>query len=82
MKMVISSFVSSTLIVMSFLISASLISIVAQRLIRKLCPKCTEPYKVQDAMLSKLRLEQKEVTFYKPKGCSLCMNTGYAGRIG
>jgi type IV pilus assembly protein PilB len=66
-----------------FLISASLISIVSQRLIRKLCNKCREPYKPSDALLERLKIGRKnfqEEYFYKPKGCRECFNTGYSGR--
>jgi len=68
-----------------FLISASLISIVSQRLIRKLCPKCREAYKPSDSAVSKLGLDGKklkDVTFYRPKGCDQCLSNGYKGRIG
>ena len=68
-----------------FLISASLISIVSQRLIRKLCPKCREAYKPSDSAVSKLGLDGKklkDVTFYRSKGCDQCLNNGYKGRIG
>ncbi len=67
------------------LISASVISIVAQRLIRKLCPKCKEAYKPSKALLSKLRIDADnpdKVSFFKPKGCGECLNSGYSGRVG
>jgi len=68
-----------------FLISASLISIVAQRLIRKLCPKCKESYRPSDTIMADLRIgkdKSKNLTFCKPKGCEHCFNTGYSGRSG
>jgi len=68
-----------------FLISASLIAIVAQRLIRKLCQKCRDSYKPSEALIKRLGInikDAKEINFYKPKGCPLCMETGYAGRAG
>ncbi|MBU1148092.1 MAG: Flp pilus assembly complex ATPase component TadA [Candidatus Omnitrophica bacterium] len=68
-----------------FLISASLISIVAQRLIRKLCPKCKESYKPSNAIIANLRISKdksKNPAFYRPKGCEHCFNTGYSGRVG
>lgn len=68
-----------------FLISSSLIAIVAQRLVRKLCPKCKESYEPSHALISRLNLDAKkakEFSFYKPKGCEQCLSTGYAGRIG
>jgi type IV pilus assembly protein PilB len=68
-----------------FLISASLIAIVAQRLIRRLCPKCREAYKPGEALCAKLGIDikkMKDVSFYRAKGCSHCLNTGYSGRVG
>jgi len=68
-----------------FLISSSLIAIVAQRLIRKLCPKCREAYKPGEVLCAKLGIDIKKIkdaTFYRAKGCALCLNTGYAGRVG
>ena len=65
-----------------FLISASLISMVAQRLVRKLCPKCKEKYDPGETIVSKLGIEEKKKIFYRPKGCEYCFNTGYSGRIG
>ena len=70
-----------------FLISSSLISIVSQRLIRKLCPKCKEAYKPSDKIISRLGLDKSKVGaddpfFYKPKGCEQCFNSGYSGRVG
>ncbi|NQV04054.1 MAG: type II/IV secretion system protein, partial [Candidatus Omnitrophica bacterium] len=65
-----------------FLISASLIAIVAQRLVRKLCSKCKEKYDPGETVTSKLGIEEKKKIFYRPKGCEHCLNTGYSGRIG
>lgn len=68
-----------------FLISASLIAIVAQRLIRKLCPKCRVAYKPGDVLSAKLGIDIKKIkdgSFYRAKGCKVCLNTGYSGRVG
>lgn len=67
-----------------FLISASLIAIMSQRLVRKLCPKCKESYRPNDSIINKLcgARRIKEISFYRPKGCQNCMNTGYLGRLG
>ena len=68
-----------------FLITSSLIAIVAQRLIRKLCPKCREAYKPGDVLITRLGIDikkSKDVSFYRAKGCSACLHTGYAGRVG
>ncbi|MCK4966920.1 Flp pilus assembly complex ATPase component TadA, partial [bacterium] len=67
-----------------FLVSSATVGVIAQRLIRKLCLKCKEPYKPSPKLLKDLGLNpsSREFTFYKPKGCRLCKNTGYKGRIG
>lgn len=65
-----------------FLITASTLMVGAQRLVRLLCPACKEPYPVTPALKEKLRLGQKALTFYRPRGCPKCNNTGYKGRLG
>lgn len=64
-----------------FLISSSLAGIVAQRLVRCICPDCKESYKPQERIVKELGLE-KEQLLYRGKGCSKCRNTGYKGRTG
>ncbi|MBR6953039.1 MAG: type II/IV secretion system protein [Campylobacter sp.] len=65
----------------SYLISGALIAVEAQRLVRKLCPKCKQPTNLPKSMLDTLApyLPEK-YTFYKPVGCDECAGTGYAGR--
>lgn len=68
-----------------FLISSAVILILAQRLIRKICMECREPIKVHPQLLIDLGVLPDEVkTFpvYKGRGCPICNNTGYKGRIG
>ena len=66
-----------------FLITASCLMVGAQRLIRALCPDCKEAYTVSPELRKKLNLKEgKELTFYRPKGCARCNNTGYKGRLG
>jgi len=68
-----------------FLISSAIILILAQRLIRKVCMECREPIKVHPQLLIDLGIppdEVKSFPVYKGKGCSLCNNTGYKGRVG
>ena len=62
-----------------FLISSSLIMIIAQRLMRKLCPHCKEPAKIDKAIMKKFSLEGAKL--YAPKGCKKCHNRGFAGRV-
>jgi len=66
-----------------FLVSSSTIGVIAQRLARRLCKTCKEPYK-PDATDKKYWdiPADKDVTFYKAKGCAMCNNTGYKGRVG
>jgi type IV pilus assembly protein PilB len=63
-----------------FLITSSVIGILAQRLVRKLC-KCKEPYDPDPLLLQKLGL-RPGLKFYKTKGCKICNNTGFKGRMG
>ena len=68
-----------------FLISASLELVVAQRLVRRICPKCVETYEPTEDELMLLGLSAHEVgdkKFYKGRGCDECNNTGYKGRKG
>ena len=68
-----------------FLISSSVELIAAQRLLRKLCPECKEPYMPPKELAEKYGLfdeKGKIARIYRPKGCGRCMNTGYRGRVG
>ena len=68
-----------------FLISDSLILIVAQRLVRRLCKKCCEEHKINPEALIDLGYspeEAEKVKPYKAKGCGICSDTGYKGRTG
>ncbi len=67
-----------------FLISSSLLAVIAQRLVRVLCEHCKEPYK-PDMTLQTLGVRPDRLskyTFYRAKGCDKCFQTGYRGRIG
>ena len=66
-----------------FLISTTLKGIVAQRLVKRLCPKCKQEYEPSDKEYECLDLfDKSDVHFYKPIGCNACNNTGYSVRIG
>ncbi len=68
-----------------FLIANGLVGIIAQRLIRKICPHCKEAYSAPDDLLKQMGADIKKLkgaTFYKGKGCPECFHTGYAGRTG
>jgi len=66
-----------------FLISSSVVLVAAQRLIRKLCPKCKESYQLTSAEKKELGFSGKDdATFFRGKGCNACNKTGYKGRVG
>ncbi len=66
-----------------FLVSSSVNAILAQRLVRVICPKCKEPYKPNMRTLKELGVQgDEEVILYRGKGCEACLNTGYRGRTG
>jgi len=69
----------------SFLIQATLVGILAQRLVRKICPYCTESFDMDQAELVALGLELGKagsVQLQRGKGCMRCRGTGYVGRSG
>ncbi|WP_242824231.1 GspE/PulE family protein [[Clostridium] dakarense] len=69
--------------VASYLITSSVIGVVSQRLVRKLCDDCKEPYNAELGEKQALGcLANEEVTLYKTVGCPRCGNQGYKGRIG
>ncbi len=63
-----------------FLVSAALVGVVAQRLVRRICPKCKTTY-TPDSMEMKMLGLSEPTEIYKGKGCVNCNNTGYKGRI-
>jgi len=67
----------------SFLVTSSVIAIIAQRLVRTLCHECREAYEPDDKSLAKIGIDRdmlKDRKIYRKKGCPACMNTGYRGR--
>lgn len=71
--------------VQPFLISASLECVLAQRLIRKICPSCNSPYEPTEQVLGSLGLTPHDIgdkSFHYGKGCDVCNQTGYKGRKG
>ncbi len=66
-----------------FLLSSSLLGVLAQRLVRTLCPHCKRPYQADAAEARLLGFSEDESpTLYSPVGCSDCNETGYRGRTG
>jgi type IV pilus assembly protein PilB len=66
-----------------FLIASSILGVVAQRLVRLLCPACKEAYTPAPELLQRLDLPlDRDLVFYRAKGCPECKGTGYKGREG
>ncbi|MBN1872504.1 MAG: type II secretion system ATPase GspE [Candidatus Omnitrophica bacterium] len=69
-----------------FLVASSVIGVLAQRLVRKICVECKEEYAPTQEALRDIGLDAKgqktKIKFFRGKGCSKCMSTGYKGRIG
>ncbi|PKL49427.1 MAG: type II secretion system protein GspE [Planctomycetes bacterium HGW-Planctomycetes-1] len=66
-----------------YLVSSSLLAVLAQRLVRKTCPECKERYGPTEHELRELGIgDRGNVEFYVGAGCSKCFNTGYKGRTG
>ena len=66
-----------------FLTASSVASVIAQRLVRNVCPRCKVPFTPPKEILEKMGFDlKKEHTFYHGKGCKNCRGTGYKGRTG
>ena len=67
----------------SYLIADSVIGVIAQRLVRRLCPECKKPKEATADEKEYMGIDPSQsVTIYEPCGCAKCDNTGYRGRIG
>ncbi len=67
-----------------FLISSSVIGVIAQRLVRKICPKCKKEIKIStgiEKIMDEYKINSNEITLYKGEGCPYCKDTGYKGRV-
>lgn len=65
-----------------FLLASTVTALVAQRLVRELCPSCKTPYQATETELSELGLPNTPTTFYRATGCEVCQDIGYRGRLG
>lgn len=69
-----------------FLICSSVLAILAQRLLRRICPQCKEEYILARPIADKVGLTKissvKDFKLFRGKGCAHCFNTGYRGRVG
>lgn len=68
----------------AYLLSSAIIGVFAQRLVRRVCPKCKYPYKAskEEIELMRIRPGPQGITLYKGKGCERCSGSGYEGRVG
>jgi len=67
-----------------YLLASTLNLVIAQRLVRKICPYCKEPIELNEQVLKRLNISPEkagESTFYQGKGCQSCGGTGYHGRL-
>ncbi|MCC7493598.1 MAG: type II secretion system ATPase GspE [Fimbriimonadaceae bacterium] len=68
-----------------FLVASSVEGVLAQRLVRRLCPHCRVPYRPTAAELAEFGTQRERfegATIYRPGGCEQCRGTGYLGRVG
>jgi len=62
-----------------YLVASSLLLIMAQRLVRRLCPKCKRPAKMPEDIATRYNISKRDI--FEADGCDFCRNTGYKGRI-
>ncbi|HCW53499.1 MAG TPA: type II secretion system protein GspE [Clostridium sp.] len=66
-----------------YLVATSVVGVMAQRLVRKLCDHCKEEYEANEEEKTLLKQDlSKSLKLYKSHGCGYCNNTGYSGRVG
>jgi type IV pilus assembly protein PilB len=66
-----------------FLIASSVIGVIAQRLVRTICPHCKEEYEPEAGLIEELGIDAKrKIKLSRGKGCETCFRTGYIGRTG
>jgi type IV pilus assembly protein PilB len=66
----------------SFLIGSTITAVIAQRLVRRLCPHCRQPYTASEAESGLLGKSDQAVEIYQAQGCALCQGSGFSGRLG
>ena len=67
-----------------YVVGDAVVGVIAQRLVRRLCPTCKQPRLVEDEERIVLGVpeDEEDVIIYEPSGCPVCNDTGYSGRIG
>jgi type IV pilus assembly protein PilB len=69
----------------AFMISSTVVSVMSQRLLRRVCPNCAEPHTPTSGEVQRMGYSLHDPTgsqFQKGRGCTNCQNTGYKGRVG
>ncbi|ACX52817.1 general secretory pathway protein E [Ammonifex degensii KC4] len=64
-----------------FMVASSVLGVVAQRLVRTICPRCREPHEPSEPELAFLGKERLNGPIYRGRGCDYCRHTGYRGRV-
>jgi general secretion pathway protein E len=69
-----------------YLLTSTVIGILAQRLVRTLCGQCKEPYAALPELVDQMQLRKfvpdGPITLWREKGCAACSHTGFTGRVG
>jgi type IV pilus assembly protein PilB len=66
-----------------FMVASSIVGVIAQRLVKRICPNCSYSFSAKNEELEILGIKPpKEVLLYEGRGCAVCNKTGYKGRIG
>jgi len=65
-----------------FLFTSSVVGVIAQRLVRKICPMCRTAEPMPEPLRQRLQIQDPNAAIYRGKGCKNCRHTGYSGRIG
>lgn len=70
-----------------YLVASSVVAVLAQRLVRRVCPDCAEPYDLSTVDMARLNVSAASVVFHEAtprigRGCAACRQTGYRGRVG
>lgn len=67
----------------TYLVSTSIAGVIAQRLVKRICPNCKKGYPAEDYEKKALDIDENtDLTLYRGEGCSVCGGTGYLGRVG
>lgn len=65
-----------------FLFTSSVVGVIAQRLVRKICSMCRVPEPLPEPIRQRLQIQDPNAVIYRGKGCKDCRHTGYRGRLG